>query len=108
MESHAYGVNCQGVEWVKRNMLRWFGYIERKGSEEFVKKVYMSVDPNSRGRPLGRWRDRVRKYMCERCYQGEKAGSSKEGVLGQGEMEILLWPPPWRTLTEGVRWQSYR
>ncbi len=23
--------------------------------------------PNSRGRPLGRWRDRVKEYMCERC-----------------------------------------
>ncbi len=38
------------------------------GSEEFVKKVYMSesVGANSRGRPLGRWRDRVKEYMCER------------------------------------------
>ncbi len=37
-------------------------------SEEFVKKVYMSetVGPNSRGRPLGRWKDKVKEYMCER------------------------------------------
>ena len=44
-----------------------FGHIERMGNEEFVKKVYMSesVGPNSRGRPPGRWRDRVREYMCE-------------------------------------------
>ncbi len=53
---------------MKRNTLRWFGHIERKGSEEFVKKDYMSesVGPNSRGRPPGRWTDRVKEYLCER------------------------------------------
>ncbi len=63
MGSQANGVNCGVVEWVKRNTLRWFGHIE-----EFVKKVYVSggVDPNSRGRPPGRWRDRVKEYMYER------------------------------------------
>ncbi len=56
MESRANGVNCGVVEWVKGNMLRWFGQIERMGSQRFVKKVYMSesVGPNSRGRPPGR------------------------------------------------------
>ncbi len=68
MGSQANGVNCGVVEWVKRNTLRWFGHIERMGSEEFVKKVYMSesMGPDSRRRPLGRWRDRVKEYMCER------------------------------------------
>ena len=34
-------------------MLRWFVYIERKKSEEFVKKVYVSETKGSkrRGRP---------------------------------------------------------
>ncbi len=52
----------------KKSTLRWFGHTERMESEE---KVYVSktVGPNSRGRPLGRWRDRVKEYMCERCYQ---------------------------------------
>ena len=37
-------------------------------NEEFVKEVYMSecVGPNSRGRLPGRWRDRVKEFMCER------------------------------------------
>ncbi len=37
-------------------------------SEEFVKKVYVSEieGPSRRGRPLGRWKDRVKEYMCER------------------------------------------
>ncbi len=45
-----------------------FGHIERMKSEEFVKKVHVSeiVGPDSRGRSLGRWRDRVKEYMCER------------------------------------------
>ncbi len=68
MGSHANGVNCGVVEWVKRNTLKWFGHIKRMRSEEFVKKVYMSenVGPNSRGRPLGKWRDKVNEYICER------------------------------------------
>ncbi len=61
-----FRVNCGVVEWVKRSPLSWFGHIERMGSEEFVKKVSESVGPDSRGRPLGRWRDRVKEYMCER------------------------------------------
>ncbi len=54
---------------------------ERMGSEEFVKKVYVSVSvgPNSRGRPPGRLRDRVKEYVCERG-----AGSSKKGVFWTG------------------------
>ncbi len=65
MGSRANGVNCGVVEWVKRNTLRWFGHIEKMGSEEFVKKIYMSesVGTNIRGRPLGRWRDRVKEYF---------------------------------------------
>ncbi len=48
------------------------------GSEEFVKKVYMSESegPNSRGRSPGRWRDRVKEYMCER-------GATRGGGLDQ-------------------------
>ncbi len=56
------------VEGGKINTLRWFGHIKRIRSEEFVKKLYMSesVGPINRGRPLGRWRDRVKEYTCER------------------------------------------
>ncbi len=66
MGPHANGVICGAMEWVKRNMLRWFGHTERMGSEDFMKKVSVSksVGPRHRGRPLGRWRDRVREYTC--------------------------------------------
>ena len=33
----ASGVKCDVVEWVKINTLRWFGNMERKKSEEFLK-----------------------------------------------------------------------
>ncbi len=34
-----------------------------------MKEVYVSeiVGPDSRGRPLWRWRDRGKEYMCEGC-----------------------------------------
>ncbi len=37
-------------------------------NKEFVKKVYWSSveGPNRRGRPLGRWEDRVKEYVSER------------------------------------------
>ncbi len=65
-------VGCSVVEWVKRCTLRWFGHIERMEKEEFVTKVYRgSVEgTNRRGRPLGRWEDRVKEYVCERGVRG--------------------------------------
>ncbi len=40
-----------------------------------------SVGPNSRGRPLVRWRDRVKEYMCEslRGVLPEEEGWIKQG-----------------------------
>ncbi len=84
MGSRAKGVNCGVVECMKRNTLIWFGHSERMGSEEFVKKVYMSesMGHNSRGRPPGRWRDRVKEYLCER-------GATRRGGLDQAKRECL-------------------
>ncbi len=79
MGSQVNGVNYGVVQWMKRNTLKLFGHtIERIGGEEFVKKVYMSetVGPNHRRRPPGRWRDRVKEYMCER-------GATRAGRLDQ-------------------------
>ncbi len=48
-------------------MERLFGHIERMENEEFVKKVYRSSveGPNRRGRPPGRWKDKVKEYVRE-------------------------------------------
>ncbi len=72
MRGHGSGVVCGVMEWVKRSTLRWFGHIERMGHEEFVKKVYLSCDEgiNKRGRPLGRWEDRVKEYVSEGKWAG--------------------------------------
>ncbi len=67
MREGGSGVGCGVVEWMKRSTLCWFGHIKRMGNEEFVKKVYLSSaeGTNRRGRPLGRWEDRVKEYLCE-------------------------------------------
>ncbi len=75
-----------------------------------MKKVYMSesVGPNSRGRPLVRWRDKVKEYMCEyMCERGATRGGGLDqakGVYGQGKVEIFLpWSHPWGRFLEGAR-----
>ncbi len=72
MRGRGSGVGCGVMEWVKRSTLRWFGYIERMENEKFVKKVYLSSvqAPNTRGRPLGRWEDTVKQYLCEKGVRG--------------------------------------
>ncbi len=51
-----------------RNTILIFSEIERVGNEEFVKRVYLSSaeGTNRRGRPLGRWKDRVKEYVSKR------------------------------------------
>ncbi len=55
------------LERVKRNTLRWFGHVERMGSERLIKKVYESEVEvqRGRGRPRARWKDGVERYMSE-------------------------------------------
>ncbi len=59
-------------------------------NKEFVEKVYLSSveGPNRRGRPLGRWEDRMKEYMSER------------GVRGNG----LEWAT--RECMDRKRWRS--
>ncbi len=51
----------------KENAMNRFGHVQRIGSKKFVKKVYESKlkGSNRRGRPLGRWKDRVEEYPGE-------------------------------------------
>ncbi len=60
------GMRCGGMG--EKKHLRWFGHIERMENEEFVKKVYQSSveGPSRRGRPVGRWEDRVNEYVSEK------------------------------------------
>ncbi len=52
---------------MKRSTLKWFGHIERMENEEFIKVYLSSVEgPNRRGRPLGRWEDKLKENVSER------------------------------------------
>ncbi len=82
-------------------------YIERMENDESVKKVYLSSveGPNRRGRPLGRWGDKVREYVSEASKVGSGQGGS---VWIRGEVEVRLpWPPPCGMLPERARRRSY-
>ncbi len=74
-------------------------------NKEFVKVYRSKVEgPNRRGRPLGRWEDRVKAYVSERGVRGNGLGVGKEGVHRYGEVEVhLLWSLPWEMLPEGAR-----
>ncbi len=51
---------------MKRSTLIWFGHIEGMENEKFVKVYLGSVEgPNRRGKPLGRWEDRVKEDVRE-------------------------------------------
>ncbi len=58
---------CGVVEWIKWSTLRWFGHIERMGNDDLLRVYLSNVEgTNRRGRPLGRWKDRVKEYVSER------------------------------------------
>ena len=54
MKTHAIGVKCDVLEWVKKKLLRWFGPMEREKSKEVVKIVYVNETegPKRRGKPV--------------------------------------------------------
>ncbi len=59
---------CGMVEEVKRQMLKWFGHMERIEEGKMARRVYVSEieGGNVRGRPPVKWRDRVQEYVRER------------------------------------------
>ncbi len=60
----------------------WHGGYVLSSSVEGVKVYLSSVEgPNIKGRPLGRWEDRVKEYASERS-EGKWVGVGKEGVYG--------------------------
>ncbi len=76
------GKKCGVVEEVKRQMLKWFGHVERMEEGRMTKRVYVSEieGGNVRGRPPGKWRDRVQEYVRER---GEGSLRSLEQARGE-------------------------
>ena len=64
--------------------------MERKKSEEFVKKVYVNETegPRRRGKPGVRWKDRVKEYMKELLIEVE--GLNKQGGRGGGFSVVAI------------------
>ncbi len=91
------GVECGVVEWVKRSTLRWFSHIERMGNEEFVKVYLGSVEgTNRRGRPLGRWEDRIKEYVSERGVRGNGLEWAKRECMDRERWRsVCRGHPPW-------------
>ncbi len=56
-----------------------------------MEKVYMNENEGLSRRPLRRWKNRVKDYMCERgASSGIKASTRREGMFGMGEADTLL------------------
>ncbi len=79
-------------------------------NEEFVKKLHLrSVEGlNTRGRPLGRWEDRVKECMSERGVRGNRLEwARKECMDRERWRSVCCGHPLWgRMLPEGVECQS--
>ncbi len=81
------GKKCGMVEEVKRQILKWFGHMERMEESKMTRKAYVSEieGGNVRGRPPVKWRDRVQEYVRERgggslrnLEQGRREGQDRE------------------------------
>ncbi len=67
------------------------------GNEELVKKVYLSSveGTNRRGRPLGRWKDKVREYVSERGARGNRLEwARRECMDGERWRSVCRGHPP--------------
>ena len=55
-------------ERIERNLLKWFGHVERMREERLVKRVYQAYVEGKRGRgkPQKRWRDEVKNLLLGR------------------------------------------
>ena len=69
------GVSENLSKRVDRKVLKWFGHVERMGSERLTKRVYVSdvEGERGRGRPPFRWKDGVRRACAERDIGYEEA-----------------------------------
>ncbi len=70
-------------------------------SEEFVKTVYLSSveGPNRRGKPLGRWEDRVKECVSERGVRGNGLEWARRECTDRGR---------WRSICCSHLWGSFR
>ena len=83
---------------LKRNRLSWFGHVERKDKEDWVRKyMYMEVEgARSRGRPRKTWLEVVRNdegIGSEKCRCSEPSCLEKEDCRGHVLTQALCGAP---------------
>ncbi len=80
---HAAG--CTGLHGASSRKQSWPDHTERMENKEFIKKVYLSSGegPSRRGRPLGRWEDRVKVYLSERGVKGNGLERARRECVGR-------------------------
>ena len=68
------------LERIVRNILIWFGHVERMGEERLIKRVYREnvEGKGGRGRPQRRWRDEVKELLI-----GRRLSERKRKVLAR-------------------------
>ena len=73
-----------------RNMLKWFGHIERMEGNRLTKKIYTSkVEGNrGRGRPKRRWRDAVRDVLFQR---GLDMQEGERRARDRGDWKVFVY-----------------
>ncbi len=103
------GGGCGVVELVKRSTLIWFGHTERIENKEFDKKIYLTSAGglNRRGRPRGRWVDRVKECARERGVRGNGLEWARREHMDRRSEGLSSTATPLGTLPEGARRQSY-
>ena len=71
------GCELSVLKRIERNVLKWFGHVERMVEKRLVKRAYQeNVEGNrGRGRPQRRWRDEVKDLLLEREL------SEREGMM---------------------------
>ncbi len=86
-------VRCGGMGEKSHPEMVW-PYIEMMEDKEFVKKMYQSnvEGPNRRGRPLGRYEDKVREYVSKRGARGNRLERARRECM---DMER------WRAICHG-------
>ncbi len=94
---------------MKRSTLKWLGHIERMENLEFVKVYESSVEgPYRRGRPLGRWEDKVKEYVSEKGARGNGLEWARRECMDRERWRSVCCDhSPLGTLPEAARHQCY-
>ena len=102
---------CEGKVLMDKNVLRWFGHVERMDNERMLKKVMNAkVDWRSaRGRPRFGWMDGVKRALNDRrmditireASERDRNRNEWRMIVSSSDWHLLL---PWGCLIEATLW----